>query len=344
VVFFQINNIFVLKNKEYMKILGIGNALIDVLARLNDDTLLCELNLPKGSMNLIDVDTRNKLLDKVKQQEVKMTTGGSAGNTSLALTKMGMDVGFIGKAGEDEHGNFYVKELEEAGIRPHFIFSENPSGTAIVLITPDGERTFGTYLGVAADLRKEELQEEIFRQYTHFYIEGYLVQNHALIEGALIMAKSCGLTTALDLASYNVVEAEKEFLQELIDKYVDIVFANEMEAHALTGKNPEEAIHEIGNKIQIAVVKTGGDGSWVKRGNELLHVPVKKIVPLDTTAAGDYYAAGFFYGLAQNVSIKQCAQLGSLLASEIIWVVGTKLPDSTWDTIKINAQRIVNQS
>jgi sugar/nucleoside kinase (ribokinase family) len=342
-VFFQINNIFVQKNNEYMKILGIGNALVDVLVKLSDDILLSELNLPKGSMNLIDVHTRNKLLDKVKQWEMKMTTGGSAGNTSLALTKMGMDVGFVGKVGEDEHGAFYIKELEEAGITPHFIFNENPSGTAIVLITPDGERTFGTYLGVAAELEHFELQEDIFKQYTHFYIEGYLVQNHKLIESALAMAKANGLTTALDLASYNVVEAEREFLEELIDKYVDIVFSNETEAQALTGKNPEEAILEIGNKVSIAVVKTGGDGSWVKQGNELIHVPVQRINPVDTTAAGDYYAAGFFFGLAQNASLKQCAQLGSLLASEIIQVVGTKLPDSTWNAIKIKAKEIINQ-
>jgi sugar/nucleoside kinase (ribokinase family) len=341
-VFFQINNIFVKKIRENMKILGIGNALIDILVKLNDDILLSELNLPKGSMNLIDIYTRNKLLDRIKQREVKMTTGGSAGNTSLALTKMGMEVGFIGKVGKDEHGAFYIKELKEAGITPHFIFNENSSGTAIVLITPDGERTFGTYLGVAAELEHVELQEDIFKQYTHFYIEGYLVQNHALIEGALAMAKSKGLITALDLASYNVVEAEREFLQELIDKYVDIVFSNETEAKALTGKDPEEAAREIGSKAQIAVVKTGGDGSWVKQGNELIHVPVQRINPIDTTAAGDYYAAGFFCGLAQNASIKQCAQLGSLLASEIIQVVGTKLPDSTWDAIKQKANEIVN--
>jgi sugar/nucleoside kinase (ribokinase family) len=341
-VFFQINNTFVKKNRENMKILGIGNALIDVLVRLGDDILLSELDLPKGSMNLINIHTRNKLLDRVRQKEIKMTTGGSAGNTSLALTKMGMDTGFIGKVGKDEHGAFYVKELEEAGIRPHFIFSENPSGTAIVLITPDGERTFGTYLGVAAELEHAELQEDIFKQYTHFYIEGYLVQNHKLIEGALATAKSNGLITALDLASYNVVEAEREFLQELIDKYVDIVFSNETEAKALTGKDPEEAVREIGSKVQIAIVKTGGDGSWVNRGNELLHVPVEKILPLDTTAAGDYYAAGFFYGLQKQASLKQCAQTGSLLASEIIRVVGTKLPETTWDKIRVKTQEILN--
>jgi sugar/nucleoside kinase (ribokinase family) len=325
-----------------MKILGAGNALVDVLAKLDNDNLLNELNLLKGSMNLIDVHTRNRILEKIKQWEVKMTTGGSAGNTSLALTKMGVPIGFIGKVGNDEQGCFYVRELEEAGIRPHFISCEKPSGTALVLITPDGERTFGTYLGVAAELEHFELQEDIFSQYTHFYIEGYLVQNHQLIESALAMAKSKGLITALDLASYNVVEAEKEFLQGLIDKYVDIVFSNETEAKALTGKEPEEAVIEIGSKVQIAIVKTGGNGSWVKRGNELLHVPVEKILPLDTTAAGDYYAAGFFYGLQKQATLKQCAQIGSLLAFEIIQVIGTKLPEAGWARIRVKAQEILN--
>jgi sugar/nucleoside kinase (ribokinase family) len=292
-------------------------------------------------MNLIDVHARNRILEKMKHWEVKMTTGGSAGNTSLAMAKMDIPVGFIGKVGKDEHGQFYIREFEETGIRPHFIYSEKPSGTALVLITPDGERTFGTYLGVAAELERFELQEEIFPEYTHFYIEGYLVQNHDLIEGALALAKSRGLTTALDLASYNVVEAEREFLQDLIDKYVDIVFANETEAKALTGKDPEEAILEMGDKVQIAVVKTGGDGSWVKRGEELVYVPVKRIDPLDTTAAGDYYAAGFFYGLHKQATLKQCAQIGSLLAFEIIRVVGTQLPESTWETIKVKTKEIL---
>jgi sugar/nucleoside kinase (ribokinase family) len=324
-----------------MKILGIGNALVDILAKLENDSLLEELNLPKGSMNLIDVSTRNRILDRFKEREITMTTGGSAGNTALALTKMNVPTGFIGKVGEDEPGKFYIKEFEEAGVQSHFIFNDDPSGTAIVLITPDGERTFGTYLGVAADLQKQELQEEIFHHYTHFYVEGYLVQNHDLIEGALQLAKSNGLTTAMDLASYNVVEAERTFLQELIDKYVDIVLANETEAKALTGKEPKEAVEAIGAKVQIAVVKTGGDGSWVKQGETLIHVPVEKISPVDTTAAGDFYAAGFFYGLEKQASLKQCAQIGSLLAGEIIRVVGTKLPESTWEEIRAKATEII---
>jgi sugar/nucleoside kinase (ribokinase family) len=317
-----------------MKLLGMGNALVDILAKLNDDNLLNELSLPKGSMNLIDLHTRNLILEKINQVNIKMTTGGSAGNTSLALRKMGISVGFIGKIGKDREGEFYFKEFEDAGVQSHFIHDDNSTGTATVLITPDGERTFGTYLGVASELKKQDLQADVFRQYTHFYIEGYLVQNHDLIEGALATAKSLGLTTALDLASYNVVEAEKDFLLELIDKYVDIVFANETEAKALTGKSPEEAVHEIAGMTSIAVVKTGGDGSWIKKGEELVYVPVEKIIPCDTTAAGDYYAAGFFYGLANNGTLEQCAQIGSILAFEIIQVVGTKLPESTWRNIR----------
>ena len=325
-----------------MKILGIGNALIDVLAKLQDDALLSELNMPKGSMNLIDVHMRNHIFGKIKDMEVKITTGGSIGNTCLALANLGATVGFTGKVGDDGYGNYYVQEFENAGVNPHFIHVQgSPSGTAMDLITPDGQRTFGTYLGIAAELKKSELNEEIFKQYTHFYIEGYLVQNHELIEGALSLAKNLGLTTALDLASYNIVEAEREFLQRLIDHYVDIVFANEDEAKALTGKSAKEAVEELGDKVQIVVVKTGGKGSWISANGETICVPVEEISPIDTTAAGDYYSAGFFYGLQQEKSLRQCAELGSLLAYEVIQVVGTKLPPPTWERIRTKVQEII---
>ncbi|GHT72192.1 adenosine kinase [Bacteroidia bacterium] len=325
-----------------MKILGIGNALIDVLAKLENDTLLSELNMPKGSMNLIDVHTRNHIFGKIKDKHVKITTGGSIGNTCLALAHLGVPVGFTGKVGDDDYGKYYVREFENAGVSPHFIHVPgNPSGTAMDLITPDGQRTFGTYLGIAAEMQKSELSAEILHQYTHFYVEGYLVQNHELIEGALSLAKTMGLTTALDLASYNIVEAEREFLQRLVDRYVDIVFANEEEAQALTGKPAKEAVEELGNKVEIAVVKTGGKGSWIKANNETIYVPVEEIAPLDTTAAGDYYAAGFFYGLEKKKSLQQCAELGSLLAFEVIQVIGTKLPPETWDKIRAKAQEII---
>ena len=320
-----------------MKIVGIGNALVDLLAKLPDDSLLKELGLSPGSMNLINEEQRVKLFSLLREKEIDlvMTTGGSVSNSMLALQKLGVSVGFIGKTGNDRYGKFYLDEMNNYGVNLHLLCEEMFSGTALCLITPDGERTFTTYLGAAADMRKADLEKSILEQYSLLYVEGYLIQNHELIEGALSMAKSLGLKTALDLASYNVVEAEKEFLLSLIAKYVDVLFANEDEAAALTGKKPEQALCEISEMVDIAVVKEGSKGSWIKRKNELIHVPCLSVLsPVDTTAAGDYYAAGFLAGLSQGLDLSICAKMGTTLAYHIIQVVGTKLHDSIWEDIK----------
>jgi Sugar kinases, ribokinase family len=326
-----------------MKILGIGNALVDILAIINNEQLLEELNLPKGSMQLIDRDKRELIFSKLSDLKLSMATGGSASNTSLALSNMGIFSGFIGKIGDDEYGEFYTEELKKAGIVPHFIKEKGAaSGTAMTLITPDGERTFGTYLGIAAELSEKELNPEIFKDYHFFYVEGYLVQNYALIEQALRIAKMQGLKIAIDLASYNVVESNKDFLLDLISNYVDVVFANEEEAKALTGKNAEEAVWDIASLTEIAVVKIGASGSLIVKDRELFSVEAFKAELQDATAAGDFYAAGFLYGLVKNASVPQCGKLGSLLASKVIEVVGTKLSNECWEKIRTDAKIILN--
>ncbi|MCL1937710.1 MAG: adenosine kinase [Candidatus Azobacteroides sp.] len=325
-----------------MKILGIGNALVDVLVKLPDEKLLSELDIAKGSMNLIDAEKREMIFEKIKNFTITQTTGGSVSNTTLALKQLGEPVGFMGKAGNDLYGDFYLKEMTQREIELHLIQEEALSGTAIALIAPDGERTFCTYLGAAADMRKTDLHPSILEQYTHFYIEGYLVQNHELIETALEMAKSLGMTTIFDLASYNVVASDKEFIQSLVDRYVDILFANEEEAKALTGKSSDQALLEIAKKTPMVVMKGGAKGSWVKQKDLFIHAPVyKEIHPLDTTAAGDYYAAGFFYGMINQANAEKCAQLGTLLSYHIIQVIGTKLPEETWNEIREKAKAIL---
>jgi sugar/nucleoside kinase (ribokinase family) len=325
-----------------MKILGMGNALVDVLAKLPNDELLKELNVGKGSMNLVDVDMRKALFEKIKGLDIKLTTGGSVSNTALALKQAGVPVGFIGKVGNDEYGKFYINELQESGVDLHLIYESAFSGTALAMITPDGERTFCTYLGAAAEMKDTDLQQAVFEPYSHIYVEGYLVQNHELIEKAMQLAKSLGLIIAYDLASYNVVAADREFIQYLIDNYVDIVFANEEEATALTGKTPGEAIHEIAAKVQTVIIKEGAKGSWVKNKNIFIHVPVyNKIQPVDTTAAGDYYAAGFFYGMFNGATLEKCARLGTLFSYYVIQVVGTKLSQETWEEIREKAKEIL---
>lgn len=324
------------------KIIGMGNALVDVLVRIDDDSLLEKLHLPKGSMQLIQEDTLSEIRKYTSGMKIHRSTGGSAGNTVCALAALGANPGFIGKVGQDETGAFFGDTLRQRGVNALLATCDLPSGIASTFISTDGDRTFGTYLGAAATLRAEDLSRKMFAGYNYLYIEGYLLQDHDLMLRAVQLAKEEGLQVCLDMASYNVVEAERDFFDQLIVKYVDIVFANESEALAYTGKTPHEALEEIASKCSIAVVKTGKEGSLVKKGTEviqLLSCPVDNV--LDTTGAGDFYAAGFMYGLTCGYSLEKCVQISTILATAVIQEVGTTLPAKKWDEIKLNIESLL---
>lgn len=324
------------------KIIGMGNALVDVLVRIDDDSLLEKLHLPKGSMQLIQEDTLSEIRKYTSGMKIHRSTGGSAGNTVCALAALGANPGFIGKVGQDETGAFFGDTLRQRGVNALLTTCDLPSGIASTFISTDGERTFGTYLGAAATLRAEDLSRKMFAGYNYLYIEGYLLQDHDLMLRAVQLAKEEGLQVCLDMASYNVVEAERDFFDQLIVKYVDIVFANESEALAYTGKAPHEALEEIASKCSIAVVKTGKEGSLVKKGTEviqLLSCPVDNV--LDTTGASDFYAAGFMYGLTCGYSLEKCVQISTILATAVIQEVGTTLPAKKWDEIKLNIESLL---
>lgn len=324
------------------KIIGMGNALVDVLVRIDDDSLLEKLHLPKGSMQLIQEDTLSEIRKYTSGMKIHRSTGGSAGNTVCALAALGANPGFIGKVGQDETGAFFGDTLRQRGVNALLATCDLPSGIASTFISTDGERTFGTYLGAAATLRAEDLSRKMFAGYNYLYIEGYLLQDHDLMLRAVQLAKEEGLQVCLDMASYNVVEAERDFFDQLIVKYVDIVFANESEALPYTGKTPHEALEEIASKCSIAVVKTGKEGSLVKKGTEviqLLSCPVDNV--LDTTGAGDFYAAGFMYGLTCGYSLEKCVQISTILATAVIQEVGTTLPAKKWDEIKLNIESLL---
>lgn len=324
------------------KIIGMGNALVDVLVRIDDDSLLEKLHLPKGSMQLIQEDILSEIRKYTSGMKIHRSTGGSAGNTVCALAALGANPGFIGKVGQDETGAFFGDTLRQRGVNALLATCDLPSGIASTFISTDGERTFGTYLGAAATLRAEDLSRKMFAGYNYLYIEGYLLQDHDLMLRAVQLAKEEGLQVCLDMASYNVVEAERDFFDQLIVKYVDIVFANESEALAYTGKAPHEALEEIASKCSIAVVKTGKEGSLVKKGAEviqLLSCPVDNV--LDTTGAGDFYAAGFMYGLTCGYSLEKCVQISTILATAVIQEVGTTLPAKKWDEIKLNIESLL---
>ena len=312
------------------KVLGMGNALVDILTMLKSDETLDKFSLPKGSMQLVDYETSDKVDKGTIELDKTIASGGSAANTIHGLAGLGIGTGFIGKVGKDEFSRYFIADLEKNNIKPELLTSDTPTGKAMALISRDSERTFATYLGAAVEMTASDLNEDLFEGYDYFHIEGYLVQNHKLIERAVEIAKEKGLTVSLDMASYNVVEDNLEFLQKILKDYVDIVFANEEEAKAFTGKNPEESLDIFANICDIAVVKTGKTGSMVKKGNEVHHIGVIDAKSTDTTGAGDMYAAGFIYGLINGLSLDKCGAAGSILAGKVIEVIGPKLDPSRW--------------
>ncbi len=317
------------------KVIGLGNVLVDILVKIETEDTLKGLNLPKGSMQLIDGARYGEINRWMQGKDLRRTTGGSAANTILALANLGAAPGFIGKKGKDENGRFFTENCVAHHISFDYIEDESlATGVASTFITPDGQRTFATYLGAAAALRPVDIKMSHFEGYDLFYIEGYMVQNHDVINRAVYLAHAAGLKVGLDLASYNIVEQEREFFAELL-KNVDIVFANEEESYAYTHKSPEESVHELAKLCETAVVKIGKRGSLVCRGAEEVQVPsLPNVKVTDTTAAGDYFAAGFLYGMCNGRSLEDCARYGTLLAGNIVQVVGTQLPESTWQEIR----------
>jgi sugar/nucleoside kinase (ribokinase family) len=323
------------------KILGVGNALVDIIIKINNDRILSHFSLPKGSMQLVDAATAINIEKECAEMKRSMASGGSAANTIHGLSRLGISAGFIGSVGEDEIGKFFYKDMIQAGITPYLSFSHTQTGRAISLVSPDSERTFATFLGAAVELSSENLLDDYFYDYGMLHLEGYLAPFHMLMETALKKAREKGMLISLDLASYNVVEYNLDFLREMISSYVDIVFANESEAQAFTGSNnPVDSLHEIARKCKIAVVKIGDKGSLVQRGNEVHSIGITPANCLDTTGAGDLYAAGFLYGINQALPLEKCGQIGAILAANVIEELGAKINDSRWEKIKQTVEKI----
>lgn len=316
------------------KILCLGNALVDIITQLESDKTLEELSLPKGSMQLVDVELSNQIKGSTSHLRSSLQTGGSAANTANGVANLGIGSGYIGMVGADELGEFYSNDMIENSIEPKFFKSNTtPTGRAIALISEDGERTFATYLGAAVELSAELLWAELFKGYDYFHIEGYLIVNHDLIIRAIDLAKQEGLKVSIDFASYNVVEENLEFLKNILKK-VDIIFANEDEAKAFTSQDAEESAKTISEYCDIAVVKLGKKGSLIRSKDREIRINIKKREVVDTTGAGDMYAAGFLAGLSMDKDLEVCGRMGSILAGNVIEVYGAKMDKERWIRIR----------
>lgn len=324
-----------------MKILGLGNALVDVLSKLDSDETLVKIGIQKGAMDMISREQMYVIRKYQANTETTQAPGGANCNTMRAIALLGGQSGFIGKVGDDNLGQFYEEALLKAGVASYLIKTEGPSGACTVFISPDGERTMGTFLGPAPTISPDEITEDVLSGYDCIHIEGYLIVNEELVRETMKKAKRLGLKVALDLANYNIVNAYKGLLEEVIPQYVDILFANASEAEAFTGLPAQEAVKALEKQVHVALVTLGKDGSLIGSEGKFYHVDAEGGKPVDTTGAGDNFAAGFLYGQSVGASLVQSAQIGSMLSGYVIDVVGPQVPADKWEQIKLKVKGIL---
>jgi sugar/nucleoside kinase (ribokinase family) len=316
-------------------IVGIGSALVDILIQESDD-FLAQTGAQKGGMTLVqNADFFDSTLKKTKQKS-SIVPGGSACNTILGIGKLGGPARFVGKRGSDELGALLEKALVANNVDPVLFVSPSATGRVLSIITPDAQRTMFTFLGASSETKPEELLAKHFAGAALVHIEGYLLFNESLIRAALKAAKAANALVSLDLASFTVVEAAKNILEELVHDYVDILIANEDEAAAFTGfKDEEKALEVLSKKAKTAIVKVG------KRGSHVIHKGKKASIGIlgngsavDTTGAGDLWASGFLYGLVNGYSLEKAGQIGAACGYEVCQVIGAQIPDEGWERIR----------
>ena len=313
-----------------LKIYGIGNPLIDIVVQA-EDTDLVALSLDKGIMRLVDLVERSAILERVKDRQIGYSCGGSAPNTLIFLSALGVDAALAGKIGQDEYGRRYAENLPERHMKSQLIFGEGATGSSIILVTPDSERTMNTYLGANREFAKDDMDFTVVKRAKYLYFTGYMwdtdLQKRAVLS-AIETCKEHGATIAFDVADPFAVNRNRDAFRELIADCVDIVFANREEAKLLFGTDTAaDAAEELSKLCNLAVVKDGGAGSLVKRrDSDIIPIPVRRVDAVDTTGAGDMYAAGFLYGTITGMSDKESGICASYLASRIVETWGAQFP------------------
>ena len=309
-------------------VVGIGNAIVDVLAKVGDN-FLTERNLCKGKMTLMDAADAGKIYTDIMPE--RQVSGGSAANTVAGLASLGADCAFIGKVHDDELGKLFQRDIGAAGIDffTHPLAEGAATGRSIVLVTPDAERSMFTYLGAARSLTVNDLDEKIIGEAKITFIEGYLwdePQEHSTILTACEMAHLHHREVAFSVSDTSCIQKHREKMLKLIADKVNILFANEEELKTLMQTdNFEYALDAVKHLVNIAAITRDCHGSVVVHGREKIFVEAENITNvIDTTGAGDLYAAGFLYGLVNQRSLGTCATIGGITAAEIITHYGAR--------------------
>ncbi|MFH0701801.1 MAG: adenosine kinase [Candidatus Woesearchaeota archaeon] len=310
-------------------VIGLGNTLMDFLVEVDEQTFL-EFDLKKGEMHLVEEEKAQQILKKIEELQLKieLVPGGSAANTLKGIAFLGGGAILCGKVGKDKHGSIYVEEIKKQGVYSRIgVHPEKLTGHALTFITPDAQRTFSVHLGAALHLQKEEVLEEDIRQSKVLHLEGYQLEGDTkeVLLRAMELAKKHDTLVSLDLADPGVIRRNKNFLIKIVKEYVDLLFVNEKEAKEFTGKEEELAAIELSKSVRIAVVKIGERGSIIAEEEGIHYIEPFPAKAVDTTGAGDTYAAGFLYGYCRGWPLPQCGKLGSLFASKVVEQKGVKI-------------------
>ncbi|MCP5505899.1 MAG: adenosine kinase [Chlamydiales bacterium] len=321
-------------NEPYdYEVLTLSAAIVDHYFFISENELKA-VSTEKGGWAPIDYSTLKAIMEQGINVS-KMVTGGSGANVIKGMAQLGDKCGIVGKVGDDEKGKYYAKKLKDLGITPLFEKGSLPTGQAICLITPDGERTFRTYLGASHSLSSLCLGEEIWPKHLKlFHVEGYQLLDRDLIVRVLKYAKNRNVKISLDLANIEIVRRNKEFVEDILKKYVDIVFCNEREAQILTDSSARESCHLLAEWCEIAVVTMSERGSWVQKGDDRIFMEALSTTGvIDTTGAGDLYAAGFLHGYLKGYPLKKCAWIGALTSSYVVKRIGAEISEAVWEEI-----------
>ena len=322
-------------------LIGVGNPIMDVLAHVDDAFLQQHVAGDKGGMVLVD-DADIAHLTRLIGTQLAMQPGGAAANTTLGATKLGLKTTFLGKIGGDITAEHYFENFTAAGgDGSRFKRAILPNGRCLSMVTPDGQRTMRTHLGAAMTLSPDEITVADFAGCRHAHVEGYLMFNPALAEKVMQTARVAGCTLSLDLASFEVVSVARDWIFEQLRAGVDVVFANEDEARTLFQRDDEfdNYARELASFGGIAAVKMGKDGAWVAHGYDMQRVfPVSVERVVDTTGAGDSWAAGFLFGYLRGRTLGVAGAIGSMMGAETVQHLGASIPDIHWPRLRAHAE------
>lgn len=322
-------------NDKRYDVFGMCNALFDIQAEVSDD-MLADLSLAKGGMMLLSHDEQQAIVPRVYTRIVNTAAGGSGANTMSALALLGAKPCFTSRVAHDEHGRMYRDGLADKGVKPNLGVAggedagEGQTGISLILVTPDAQRTMCTYLGVAQGLRPDDVNLDDLRASRYLYVTGYLWDTETQKEAVLLAmseARKAGVKVAFSLSDPFCVGRHKEDFTRLLADHVDVVFSNEEEARGMTGEaDPVAAARQLAALANgIAVVTKDSDGSLICDGKDVHEIPIFRVEAVDTTGAGDTYAAGVLYGLTQDLPLGAAGRLGAYLAAQVVAKMGPRL-------------------